>query len=281
MLAHGSDTLPAVFLATRGTGVPFVYRSIGDPRYWSHRIDRRVRVGAQLRRARAVVATFAGAGRSLVEDHGLDPDRVHVIPNGRPLERFPEPTEAERVDARRSVLGPDGDPEAPTVLFLGTLAAEKAPELAVRAIAQLPGVHLLVAGSGPLRANVEQYAGTVAPGRVHLLGAVDDPRPVLLAADVVVIPSRSEGFPGVAVEAGLSGLPVVSTDVGAARDIVVPGETGFIADQRDAGLLAALLERALDDRARLGTNARRRCEAAFSLTVVADQWQALLDDVLP
>jgi glycosyltransferase involved in cell wall biosynthesis len=280
VLAHGSDTLPAVYLATRATGVPFVYRSIGDPRYWSHRLDRRLRVGVELRAARAVVATFAAAADSLVEDHGLDPARVHVIPNGRPLARFPAPTDAERLDARQQTV-PSLDPATPVVAFLGSLAPEKAPELAVRVVAQLPHTHLILAGDGPLRRTVEAYGESVAPGRVHPLGPVEDPRQVLLAADVVLLPSRSEGFAGVAVEAGLTGRPVVATDVGAARDIIQPGITGFVADEPDPGLLADLVDRAMAERTTLGAAGRARCIEEFELAVVADRWQALLTEVLP
>lgn len=287
VLAHGSDTLPAVYLATRGTGVPFVYRSIGDPRFWSHRLDRRLRVGIELRAARAVVATFAAAATSLVEDHRLDPACVHVIPNGRPLARFPDPTESERLDARRAAFAASNPaasrPAAntPIVVFLGSLTPEKAPELAVQVVAQLPDAHLLVAGEGPLRHTIERYGDAVAPGRVHLLGAVADPRQVLLAADVVLIPSRSEGFAGVAVEAGLTRCPVVATDVGAARDIILTGVTGYVADRTDSGHLADLVQRAAGDRARLGAAARARCVEEFELAVVADRWQALLTEVLP
>lgn len=272
ILAHGSDALPATVLATLGTRTPFVYRSIGDPRYWSHRLDRRLRVQAQLRRARGVAATFRGAADALVHEYGIEPRRVHVIHNGRPLDRFPWPTDAERLAARRELVG---DGEGPVILLLGALSAEKAPELAVQVAAQLPDARLLVVGDGPLRPTVERYGEAVAPGRVTVVGALDDTRPVVLAADVVLISSRTEGFPGVAIEAGLAGVPVVGTDVGAMREVVVDGETGRVTDHSLGGLTDGVRD-ALADRDRMGEAARRRCEEHFDLHVVATQWDELL-----
>jgi glycosyltransferase involved in cell wall biosynthesis len=284
VLAHGSDTLPATVLAGAGTAVPFVYRAIGDPRYWSGRADRRLRVRLELRHAAAVVATFHGAADALMTHYGVPAHRVHVIANGRPLARFPEATLDERRAARRTLLP---GVEGAVVALLGSLSPEKAPERAVRAVAQLPDTHLLVVGDGPLADLVAEYGAVVAPGRVHLVGAHRDPRPALLAADALVLTSRSEGFPGALVEAGLCGLPVVATDVGAVRDAVVPGETGFIVDCPDgedrparlADAIADALVDALRARDRLGASARRHAERHFDLEVLADQWEAVLGEV--
>jgi glycosyltransferase involved in cell wall biosynthesis len=280
VIAHGSDALPATAIATAGTRRPFVYRSIGDPRFWSHRADRRLRVGFQLRRAAAVATTFPGAAHALVEDYGLDEERVVVIPNGRRLDHFPLPSAAERQAARAALIGPT---EASVVAVVGALAHEKAPERAVRAVAQLPEVQLLVVGDGPGRAAVERYAAATAPGRVHLVGALADPRPAYLAADVALIPSRTEGFPGVAIEAGLSGIPVVATDVGGVPEVVIDGETGVVVSERradDPGVLAAAIRGAIDRAGELGAAGRARCESRFDLVAAARAWDELLDRVL-
>lgn len=278
ILAHGSDTLLAASLATVGTTVPFVYRSIGDPRFWSHRADRRLRVGLELRRARTVACTFEAAAEALVADYGLDPDRVTVIPNGRPVDRFPSPTADERAQTRADLL-PDVD--GPVILFLGALSQEKDPVAAVRAVAQLPEVHLLIVGDGPLRGVVEAYAASVAPGRVHVLGALADPRPAYLASQALVLPSRTEGFPGVAIEAALCCLPVVATDVGGVRSVVHDGVTGRIVATSDRGLLADALNDVLGRADLMGAAGRQHCLAHFDMAVIAREWHTLLDRVLP
>lgn len=276
VIAHGSDTLLAASAATVGSAVPFVYRSIGDPAFWSGRPTRRIRVAAQLRRAAAVAVTHQRAADVLVGSYGLRADRVTVIANGRPLDRFPEPDDDERRHARTALLG---DLDGPVVAFIGALSHEKGADRAVQTIAQLAGTHLLVAGDGPLRPMLEDYANAIAPDRVHFLGTRPDVRQVYLAADAALITSRSEGFPGVAIEAALSAIPVVATNVGAVPEVVQDGVTGFVVDAVAPGALADAVRVACERSTTLGRDARQHAVAHFDLAVVADAWDTLLSRV--
>ena len=67
-----------------------------------------------------------------------------------------------------------------------------------------------------------------ARSRIHFAGSLTDVAPALAAADVVVLSSRTEGMPGVLIEAGLSARPVVAYDVGAVSEVVADGETGLL-----------------------------------------------------
>ena len=272
VVAHGSSALPACALATVG-GPPFVYRTIGDPRYWSPRGLRRARVGWMLRRAAAVVVLWPAAGEELVRHYGVAAARVSVVPNGVPAERFPAADAAARDRARTTLPGVDG---TPVVAYLGSLTAEKAPELAVAAVAALPGATLLVAGEGPERPKLEAAAASAAPGRVHFLGSVPDPARVLAAADVILVPSHTEGIPAVAIEAGLTGRPVVATDVGGMREVVVPGRTGVLVPRPEAQALAAGVAEAARNGAELGLAARNHCLERFEITPVARSWSEVL-----
>jgi len=182
------------------------------------------------------------------------------------------PTVEDRAAARRRLGLPA---EAPVVAAVGALGPEKCVGDAVAACARLAGAHLLVAGDGPERAALERRAAALAPGRVHFAGTLPGPADALAAADVVVLASRTEGMPGVLVEAGLSGRPVVATAVGGVPEIVRDGETGVLVPPGDVAALADGLARALASRDRLGGAARRRCLAAFEIGPVADRWAAL------
>ena len=107
-------------------------------------------------------------------------------------------------------------------------------------------------------------------------GCCPVPAEALAAADVVVSCSRTEGMPGVLIEAGLSGRPAVATDVGGVAQIVRDGETGLLVAARRRGGPAAALARALPERDRLGASARAHCLATFEIGPVADGWAALL-----
>jgi glycosyltransferase involved in cell wall biosynthesis len=91
-------------------------------------------------------------------------------------------------------------------------------------------------------------------------------------------------MPGIIIEAALSGLPVVATDVPGVRDVISPEETGIIvgADDLDAAI-DALRRLAIDRemRDRMGRAARIRCEERFSLGSSADAWRRLLGEVSP
>jgi glycosyltransferase involved in cell wall biosynthesis len=102
------------------------------------------------------------------------------------------------------------------------------------------------------------------------------PGDALAAADVVVSCSRTEGMPGVLIEAGLSARPAVATDVGGVGEIVRDGETGLLVRPGDVDALTAAIGRALAERDRLGAAARARCLAHFEIGPVADGWADLL-----
>ncbi|HEX6236621.1 MAG TPA: glycosyltransferase family 4 protein [Acidimicrobiales bacterium] len=273
VVAHGSRTLPACAAALAGARQPVAYRSIGDPAAWAGRGLRRVRTGVLLRRMAAVAVLWPGAGGSVRELHHVAAERIHVIPNGVPAERCPVPDIGDRRAARRRLGLPPG---TAVVAVIGALAPEKRVEDAIAAVGALDGPHLLVVGEGRERRRLEQRATAQAPGRVHFSGSLPGSREALAAADVVVMPSRTEGMPGVLIEAGLSGIAAVATDVGGVSEIVRDGETGLLVTPGDVSGLTGALRVALAERARLGDAARRHCLATFEIGAVADRWLALL-----
>jgi glycosyltransferase involved in cell wall biosynthesis len=273
--AHGSTTLVAVAAATAGTSTPFVYRSIGDPAHWSAAGLRRLRSTALLRFAAAVVVLWPGAATTLRARRGLDPQRIRVIPNGAPAGRGHVAGDHARARARAELgLAPEG----PVIVFVGALSAEKRVDRAVRALVTLEDARLVVVGDGPLRDDLEDLARRLAPGRVRFTGAFDDVGPAYAAADALVLPSTTEGMPAVLIEAALSGVPAVATDVGGVAEVVVDGCTGALVDRSGAGLAPAVASVAAD-RDRLGAAARQHCLARFEIEVVADRWHELLHDV--
>lgn len=133
--------------------------------------------------------------------------------------RRPEPEHG-----RAATLAAFGVPDdGPILLNVGRLAGQKNQGVLMAALRALPSARLVVAGDGPLRAEVEAEAARAgAAERLHLLGAVD-PRGVadlLGAADLFVFPSTWETFGLAAVEAALAGLPVVASDLDVLREVL-------------------------------------------------------------
>lgn len=270
VIAHGSSTLPAAALALPGLGVPFVYRNIGDPYYWGSSMARRVRSCAFLSRADGVVALTSTTAERINDHYRVASKRIHVIPRGIPEEQFPRRS-AEDQAAARHRLGFDGDERI--AVCVGALSPEKNNVLAIDAISRLPKRwHLLIAGGGPDEELVRAAVDARGDGRVQMLGAVERPAELMAAADLLLLPSDTEGLPGVVIEAGLVGVSAVSTDVGFIRDIIEDRVSGYLVPIGDADAMAAAVLEAEPDLARLGQESFERCRRGFSMRSAADRW---------
>lgn len=107
---------------------------------------------------------------------------------------------------------------------------------------------MLVAGDGPRRSSLEALARDLGlQTRVRFLGWRADIREVLGAADLLVLPSRNEGYPHAVVEAMAAGLPVIASAVGEVPELVVEGTTGFLVPPDDLGALACRIRSVVSD----------------------------------
>ncbi len=278
VVAHGSTTLPATAAATLGLRVPFVYRNIGDPLYWSPTGLRRLRTSMLLSRAEVVVALTEESGRRLQSNLKIPADRIVPIPRGVSPTEFPRRSDADR-DRARAELGLDRNQMI--AVTIGALGPEKAVPDAVRALGHLPERwHLIIAGDGPDRPAVEAAAAEVGPQRVTMLGSTDSVLTVLNAADVLILPSTTEGLPGVVIEAAMVGVPAVATDVGFVRDIIDPGRTGSIVTAGQPAALAAAVLDTEPDLSRFGTAANEHVMERFALSTTADRWHEVLSTLI-
>jgi glycosyltransferase involved in cell wall biosynthesis len=139
------------------------------------------------------------------------------------------------------------DPERPLVVAVGRLVPVKNHLLAVRAVARVPDAALVLVGQGPLAEDLARAAAAAGVGdRVVLTGLRRDARALMGAADAVVLPSRSEGLPLVALEAMAAGTPLVATDVRGVRELVGDG-AALLVPPDDPDALADALSRVLSD----------------------------------
>ena len=137
-------------------------------------------------------------------------------------------------------------------------------------------------GGGPLH---DELGDVAQRAHVGLLGSRAEIADLMRRADVLVFTSRpeGEGMPGVLIEAGLSGLPVVATDVPGVRSVVADGETGLVVGIDDLPGMTAAVSGLLADPARravMGRAARERCVERFSMDAVSTQWEAMLEPLV-
>jgi glycosyltransferase involved in cell wall biosynthesis len=190
--------------------------------------------------------------RLLLELHGVESARIALVEPGLDLERF--------------AAEPGG---GQGFLFLGRLAPEKGIDVLLRALRQVPGARLRIAGEGPLRESLERQAGELAPGRVRFLGRLgrEEVARELQGADALVLPSVClEVAPFAILEAAAAAVPVVASAVGGVPEWVEDGRTGLLVPPAEVEPLAAALAQMAAGAARrreLGEAARRMARQRF------------------
>jgi len=173
---------------------------------------------------------------------GVPSHRVRTLRNGVDLAMF-KPTARDDTRAALDLTGP-------TLLSVGHLIERKGNEFIIRALPQLPGYTLLIAGDGPERTMLTELATTLGVSdRVRFLGVVPHAGLAKLysAADALVLASSREGWPNVLLEAMACGTPVAATNVWGAPEIVSCREAGILMTERSADGVAAAVQALFHD----------------------------------
>jgi len=248
VVAHGGDPLKYLVPATLGSRRPLAYYATGTFEHASSP-------------ARVALWRWLMGRADVVAAEGHDP--------------------AEFYPPQRRI-----DPREPVLAFVGAFSPGKRPGRFVEVVRELRkddvALRAFMCGDGAL---VSEVAGPAAAAGVELLGSRSDVAAVLREADVFVFPSlpTGEGMPGVLIEAGMSGLPVVATAVPGVRTIVEDGTSGFVVDVDDLDSMVQVTKRLLvmpGLRRAMGDAGRKRCEQRFSLDAVAACWLSFLEPLV-
>lgn len=210
------------------------------------------------------------AAAAMLEAEGVRPADIALIPNGVDVAAY-KPRQPR--DAIREVV------------TVANLRAEKNHETLIAAAAALaplhPSLRFAIVGDGPRRAELEALAHARAVDRiVEFLGHREDIPALLGAADLFVLPSRSEAFPNGAIEAMASGLPVVASAVGGLLDLIDHGRTGMLVPPCDPDALANAIGALVLDPVlarRLGTEARAEMTSRFSFERMVNSFDNLYE----
>jgi glycosyltransferase involved in cell wall biosynthesis len=201
---------------------------------------------------------------------GWPADRAHYLPNFA--------VEAVAAPVPRAHL--DTPEDAPLALALGRLHRNKGFDILLAAVAQVPRLHLWLAGEGEERAALEGQAHALGiASRVRFLGWREDMPALLAAADVVAVSSRHEPLGNVVLEAWAAGVPVIATASEGPGALIRDGESGLLVRTDDADALARALSRAAGDaglRSVLAATGRAVFAAEFSEPRVVALWREFL-----
>ena len=281
ILAHGAHA--AFVSAALPTSPPIVWhRILESPKRRQHH-PFRIALRALVKRISGAIAITPGIGHEMRDLGFRGP--VWLVPNHRPAPKVvgAEAEEVARLEIRRQV-GFEAD--ARIVSLIGHLVPQKDPFEAIEVFERIGAsdstVRFVVAGDGPLRAEVEARAiERLGHGRVAFLGHRPDVDAVFAATDVVLLTSRSDSMPGIAIEAQLAGRPVVSYPVDGIDEILVDGVTGFVTATRspsDAAIACLQLLSNPPRRAAMGAAARLHAQP-LTTEHVTGRYEAILDMV--
>ncbi|WCS26434.1 asparagine synthase (glutamine-hydrolyzing) [Methylobacterium sp. NMS14P] len=220
---------------------------------------------------------------------GVPRSAVTFIPNAIDPDLFALPADADLAAARRS-LGLDE--RMPVLLGVFRLSEEKNPRLFLdvcnRILTERPDVRILIAGIGPGLNQMLDWADALGlADRVTFLGKRTDVGTLMRLASVLLLTSNIEGMPNVLMESQVMGTPVVATDVGGVRSVVVDGTTGFVCPPGDAAALARACLRLVADETlaqRMGLAGRRHMLEGFTKVELGRRSLACLtagDPVVP
>ena len=243
-------------LAAKITGVPGVaVVHATDRKTWFQHADH-------------LIAVSSGVKDSLIEQ-GIAPEKIEVLYHGIDLEQYIAPLDTASAKAR---LGLPAD--ALTVGVVASLIPRKGHRFLLEALKNIKTasgpVHLLLAGEGPLEAELRgQVLEMGLAERVHFLGFRRDIPEIVCALDVFVLPSLKEGLSIAVMEAMALEKPVICSAIAGLPEVVRDGETGFLVPPGDSLALQNALDKLLSDeslRAQIGRDARHFLEANFEQT---------------
>ncbi len=279
VLAEFGPTAVRLLEPCRRAGLPLIAHFHGYDISVRSVVDENAGGYQRVFREAAAIIAVSRAMQSALIDLGAPPDRVHYCPYGVDCSAFAEarPSEAP-----------------PTALAVGRFVDKKAPHLTILAFAEAhrrnPAARLRMIGDGSLRGSCVDLAAALGlEDAVTFLGhqphdvIANEMRRarVLVQHSLQAFNGDCEGTPNTILEAGASGLPVVSTRHAGIPDVVIDGETGWLVDERDVRGMGDALSRVLDDAALAGTmgrSAREHISASFSIEArIAQLWSIIAD----
>jgi glycosyltransferase involved in cell wall biosynthesis len=273
-IIHARSRAPAwsALLAARRTAAHFVTTYHGT---YNENFPGKRWYNSVMARGERVIAISNFIAGHIREHHRTEPCRIRVIPRGVDAALFdPALVAPARLEALRAAWGlPEG---RPVIMLPGRLTRWKGQGVLVEAMAQVPdAVAVLVGGGAAYRRELEaRIAALGLADRVRLVGHADDMPAALLLADIVVHASTDpEAFGRTVIEAQAMARPVIAADLGAPRETVQQGVTGWRVTPGDPAALAALLRQVLDlpAAARAAIGARARAHVLQAYTTAAMQ----------
>lgn len=257
-----------------------ILEETSDPTFRSKRANQLL--GLYSRFSNAVVGISPAVIDYLRNKVGVQEHKLKLIPNGVDI---PIKTDPKAIAILKDKLRiKEGDVVIGAVGRVYNHVKRFSDIIEAMDLLSLPHLKFILIGSGPdLHVLKEQVSRLGLQDQVCFLGYQADPNPYYSLMDIFCVPSLQEGFGMVAVEAMLHRLPVIATNVGGLKDIVVNGSTGYLIPPQNSVELAAQLKLLIQDsvlRKELGNSGYLRATANFTTDKYVDKLESLYHQLL-
>ena len=223
----------------------------------------------------AVIAISQPVARHLHQDFAIDPQKIHLIPNGIDLDRFVMTSAQKRLDMRQKwhvggnqVIG-----------IIARLSDVKGIDILIKAMPRvlkaIPSANLMIVGQGPEEFRLKKLTQELSLGsQVRFENTVNQTQELLPIFDVFVMPSLMEGLGLSVIEAQACGIPVVASKVGGLVDLIEEGVSGYLVDSHDPTVWAQRIIEVLknpDGARACAQQARSNIERHFSAAIMVEE----------
>ena len=269
-------------LAAFRTGVSHVIsamRNTIDDMPWHCRL-----VYKMLSRKTSCITINAEVARfGLVEKLGISSEKIRTIYNGIDLAKFLLPNRNGHYKEEWKL-----PKDAKVVAMVARMSRQKDYatflEAAKKVTKQFPNTYFVLVGDGPLRPQIERKIQELNLGvQTRVLGACKDAWEIIQHVDVCALATHYEGCSNIIMEAMAASRPIVATDVGGNRELIVHGQTGLLVPPKDSNALASAIQEFLRDAQKakiMGEAARNRTEKHFTLDQTVHDTEALYHEVV-
>jgi glycosyltransferase involved in cell wall biosynthesis len=234
---------PAAAQIAQATGLPLSIKARGsDISFWGDQDFARRQMMDAARTATGLLAVSQDLAGQMAA-MGMDPAKITVHYTGLDRDRFRPFGHTQLRSQLSRELGFDMPDNAPLLACVGALIERKGQGIAIAALRDIPGARLVLIGKGEDEARLRALTSSEGVAdRVHFAGSIDhDLMPLLLSAsDVMVLPTVSEGLANAWVEALACGTPVVTSDVGGARELITCDTAGRLVERNWQAVAAGI-----------------------------------------
>ncbi len=224
------------------------------------------------------------AGKKYLIQRGISPSRIKVIYNGLNFQRlYADQEKVQQIRQRYNI-----DPQNKVVGMMARFFPMKNPaaffEMAAIINKTLPSTHFALLGDGPLRNEMESYCVKLGIGeKTTFFGEQPDVGAYLSLFDIFVLTSNAEGCSNSLLEAMALAKPVVATDVGGNREVIRPGENGFLVPPRNVKAMSEIVTQLLQNPEKaytMGQKAQKFAISTFSIEKMVHEYESLYEDTL-